>query len=100
MAAATPARRSDERRRGVTINLRASHRVRELIDRAAALLGKSRSEFMLDSARRYAEDVLLDQTLFLLSEEKFEEFRNILDEPPKPRGELRKLLATKAPWEK
>jgi uncharacterized protein (DUF1778 family) len=55
---------------------------------------------MLDSARRRAEDVLLDQKLFILDEEKYEAFLNLLDEPPKPTEELKKLLATKAPWEK
>jgi uncharacterized protein (DUF1778 family) len=99
MTDAAPTRQDDERRRDVTINLRATSRVRDLIDRAAALLGKSRSEFMLDSARRCAEDVLLDQSLFLVSDEKFASFLSILDAPPKPTQELRTLLATKAPWE-
>jgi uncharacterized protein (DUF1778 family) len=97
-AAAVPS--SDANRRGVKINLRASAYVRDLIDRAAALVGQNRSEFMLDSARRRAEDVLLDQRLFLLDKERYEEFLNILNEPPKPTEELKKLLSTKAPWEK
>ena len=87
-------------RRGVTINVRASEALRELIDRAAKLVGQNRSEFMLDSARRRAEDVLLDQKLFLLDEERYTAFLDILDQPPKPTSELRKLLSEKSPWEK
>ena len=47
------------------INLRALPTQRALIDRAATLLGKSRSDFMLEVACREATDVLLDQRLFL-----------------------------------
>ena len=97
-AAARPS--SDAQRRGVTINLRASAYVRDLIDRAAALLGQNRTDFMLDSARRRAEDVLLDQRLFLLDNEGYEEFLNILNRPPKSTEELRRLFSTKAPWER
>lgn len=100
MLAAAVAHRPDVQRRGVTINLRASAHLRDLIDRAAALLGQNRSEFMLDSARLRAEDVLLDQKLFSLDEKQYEDFLNLLDEPPKPTEELRRLLSARAPWEK
>ena len=102
MMATTIAHRDsdDADRRGVIINLRASARLKNLIDRAAALLGQNRTEFMLDSARLRAEDVLLDQKLFSLNEEQYRDFLNLLDEPPKPTEELRKLLSAKAPWEK
>jgi uncharacterized protein (DUF1778 family) len=45
------------------VNLRVREDIRDLIDRAAQSQGKSRSEFMIDAARRAAEDALLDQTL-------------------------------------
>lgn len=99
MPSATRARRADAQRRGVTINLRASAPLRDLIDRAAAVLGKTRSEFMLESARRTAEDVLLDQTVFRLDAKKFETFMAILEQPPKPSDKLKELLRTKAPWQ-
>ncbi len=38
--------------RDVTINLRANQRQRTLIDRAAQVLGKNRSDFMLEAACR------------------------------------------------
>ena len=43
-----------------SINLRIETHTRQLIDEAAALLGKTRTEFMIESARREAIDVLLD----------------------------------------
>jgi uncharacterized protein (DUF1778 family) len=99
MPSPTLARRVDEHRRGVTINLRAPAPLRDLIDRAAAVIGTTRSQFMLDSARRSAEDVLLDQTVFRLDKKKFNEFLEILQKPPMPSEKLRELLKTKAPWE-
>uniref|UniRef100_UPI0038F68180 type II toxin-antitoxin system TacA family antitoxin n=1 Tax=Streptomyces turgidiscabies TaxID=85558 RepID=UPI0038F68180 len=46
-----------------SINLRIEAHTRQLIDDAAAILGKTRTEFMIDSARSLAIDVLLDQRL-------------------------------------
>ncbi|MGI8405748.1 MAG: DUF1778 domain-containing protein [Thermomicrobiales bacterium] len=81
------------------INIRASHKQRDLIDRAAAVLGKSRSDFMLETTCQEAENVLLNRTLFQLDEETFEKFNAMLDTPPAPSAALRALLASKAPWE-
>jgi uncharacterized protein (DUF1778 family) len=55
---------------------------------------------MLDSARIRAKDVVLDQKLFSLDETQYQDFLKLLDEPPKPTEELRKLLSAKAPWER
>ena len=47
--------------RNTAINLRALPEQRDLIDQAAGLLGKTRSDFMLESACERAQTVLLDQ---------------------------------------
>jgi uncharacterized protein (DUF1778 family) len=86
--------------RGETINLRASSKQKVLIDRAAEALGRSRSDFMLEAACRKAESVLLDRRYFALSEEAFKRFTSILDSPPKDNPRLRRLLETKAPWDR
>jgi uncharacterized protein (DUF1778 family) len=86
--------------RGETINLRATQKQKALIDRAAEALGRSRSDFMLDIACREAESVLLDRRYFSLSAETFRKFTNMLDRPPKENHKLRRLLETKAPWER
>jgi uncharacterized protein (DUF1778 family) len=51
--------------RTAPINIRARQTQRELIDRAAAAQRKSRSDFILEAACKEAENVLLDQRLFL-----------------------------------
>lgn len=91
---------AEETARTTSINLRVTPQIRELIDTAAAALGKSRTEFMLDSARRQAIDVLLDQRLFVLDAGQHDAFMKILDNPPPPNARLKRLLASKAPWEK
>ena len=85
--------------RDVTINIRAQPNQRDLIDRAAQLQGKSRSEFMLESAYQKAQDVLLDRCFFGLDEIKFKQFLALLDAPPTQNQKLNALLKTKSPWD-
>ena len=84
----------------VSINIRAKTKQRDLIDRAAEYLGRSRSEFMLEAACREAQDVLLEQAFFSVNESTFAKFQALLDQPLPPTDKLRRLLKTKAPWEK
>jgi uncharacterized protein (DUF1778 family) len=86
--------------RTTTINLRVPKVTRQLIDTAAAVVGKSRTEFMLESARQHAIDVLLDQRLFVLTSEQHDAFMEALDNPPLPNAALKNLLSSKSPWEK
>ena len=83
-----------------SINLRIEAQTRQLIDDAAAVLGKSRTEFMIDSARRQAIDVLLDQRLFKLDPERYRAFVAALDNPPAPGPKLKALLAREPVWRK
>jgi uncharacterized protein (DUF1778 family) len=55
---------------------------------------------MLSTACREAESVLLDRCYFALSAEAFQRFTSMLDSPPKANPKLRRLLQTKAPWER
>lgn len=82
-----------------TLNLRIKPDDRGLIDRAAKLTGKTRTDFVLEAARRAAEDALLDHTLFVVGPEAFDAFRARLDAPPRPNEKLRRALQTPAPWE-
>jgi uncharacterized protein (DUF1778 family) len=87
-------------KQSVSINIRAKARQRDLIDQAAARMGRSRSDFMLDAACRQAEDVLLDQAFFVVDESIFKKFQALLDKPLPATDKLRRLLKTKAPWDK
>jgi uncharacterized protein (DUF1778 family) len=83
-----------------SINLRIESQTRRLIDDAAAVLGKTRTEFMIDSARKTAIDVLLDQRLFALDDARYDAFVQALDNPPAPGPKLRALLRRVPSWEK
>ncbi|MCI5221415.1 MAG: DUF1778 domain-containing protein [Candidatus Electrothrix sp. AR4] len=86
--------------RNAPINIRARYSQRELIDRAAALLNKNRTDFILEASCREAENVLLDQSLFLLNEQQFAEFDAALQEKFSENKHIKNLLSSKAPWEK
>ena len=81
------------------INIRISESDRNIIDRAAKLAGKSRSEFMLEASRRAAQETLLDTTLFTVDGLTFKRFKAMLDAPPKPNKRLQALMRRHAPWE-
>ena len=83
-----------------SINLRIEASTRQLIDDAAAILGKTRTEFMVESARQQAIDVLLDQRLFVLQPERYDAFLRALDNPPAPGAKLRSLLRRVPAWRK
>ena len=81
-----------------TISLRIPPDARDLIDRAAKATGRTRTDFMLETARKAAEEVLLDQRFFYLDPAEYAAFVRALDAPPRDLPELRKLLAEPAPW--
>ena len=92
--------RETSQRRDAVINVRLTTKLRDLIDCAADVVGKTRSDFILESARKHAIDVLLDQRLFSLDTREFDEFVRVLDQPTESNVRLKKLLASKSPWEK
>lgn len=81
------------------LNIRIQPELRGLIDRAAELLGKTRTDFVLDASRKAAEEALLDRTLFTVGADAYGEFLARLDEPPRPNDRLRRTMTTPAPWE-
>lgn len=81
-----------------SINLRVETKTRQLIDEAATVLGKTRTEFMVESARREAIDVLLDRRLFVLDPARHDIFAKALDEPAPPGPKLRSLLRRVPAW--
>jgi len=80
------------------LNLRIKPEERGLIDRAAKAIGKNRTDFVLDAARRAAEDALLDRTVITVSPKAYAEFLARLDAPPEPNERLKKSLKKQAPW--
>lgn len=66
----------------VPINMRTDERKRNLIDMAAAMSGRDRTSFILDAACQKAEEVILDQRLFLLDDVAFDSFEQALEANP------------------
>ena len=93
MARTSAAQRSDN------INIRVTPETLGLIDRAAMVAGKTRTDFIVDTVRSAAEDTVLDQRLFLLGEDQWTEFVAALDQPPMKNARLAALLARKPAWE-
>lgn len=70
-----------------------------IIDRAASLRGRSRTEFMRDAAVRTAEEVIMENTVIRMSPDGFAAFVDMLDRPARPVPEMVELLKRSAPWE-
>jgi uncharacterized protein (DUF1778 family) len=83
-----------------SINLRMDARTRQLIDDAAEVLGKTRTEFMTETARKAAIDVLVDQRLFVLEADRYDAFMNALDQPAAPGPKLHSLLRREPAWKR
>lgn len=91
--------RSPRPRSEANLHIRATARTKHLIDTAATAVGKTLSEFVLDSARQRAIDVLLDQRLFVLDHEKYGAFISALDSPPPAGAKLKALMKRKPLWQ-
>ncbi|MCL2655892.1 MAG: DUF1778 domain-containing protein [Betaproteobacteria bacterium] len=83
-----------------TLNIRIKPEERSLIDRAAKVRGKNRTDFVLEAARAAAEEALLEQAIIAASPEAYAAFVARLDMPPQPNERLRKTLQTPTPWDK
>jgi uncharacterized protein (DUF1778 family) len=70
-----------------------------IIDRAATLRGRSRTDFVREAAVRAAEDVLMESAPIRMSPEGFDAFLKTLSEPASPVPEMVELLRRPAPWE-
>ena len=70
-----------------------------IIDRAAALRGRSRTDFVREAAVRAAEEVLLEQRVVRMSAEDFEAFKAAVTAPGKAVAEMVELFRRPAPWD-
>lgn len=84
----------------VQLNIRAKESQRALIDTAADILHKSRTDFILEMACQAAENVILDRRMFNLNDEQYAEFIDMLDSPASVNPALDKLVTRKPQWEK
>jgi len=90
---------TEQSSRRETLNIRIRPEERGLIDLAAKAQGKTRTDFILEAARRAAEDALLDRAIISVSPEAYDEFLARLDAPPQPNERLRRTMQTPPPWD-
>lgn len=87
--------------REAPINIRAKTSQRDLIDMAASLVSKTRTDFVLEAACREAQNILLDRRLFILDDKQYDAFLAELDAPitPERQARINDLMSRKSPWE-
>lgn len=74
------------------IDVRASSRVKQLLQEAARVCHKNVSEFLLDAGVTAANQMLADRRHFVLNEDQWRAFQIALDRPVQARPRLKKLL--------
>jgi uncharacterized protein (DUF1778 family) len=70
-----------------------------MIDRAAGIRGRSRTDFVRDAAVHAAEDVLMENRLIRMNPEGFADFMGALSGPATSAPEMVDLAKRAAPWE-
>lgn len=91
--------RANADRKEYPISMRLPEADIAMIDRAARVRGRSRTDFVRDAAVRAAEDVLMENRLIRMTPEGFAEFLSVLSGPAAPVAEMVQLAMRPAPWE-
>ena len=89
-----PARRKD-----YPLSMRLPEADVAVIDRAAALRGRSRTDFVREAAVRAAEAALLENGPVRMSEKGFAEFMAAISAPAEAASEMVAALKRPAPWD-
>lgn len=82
------------------LGLRTTPAQAALIQRAAEAARKSVTEFILASVCEKAEQILLDQRLFIVDEQAWQTFQDAIERPARVNAGMRKLISEPAIWEK
>lgn len=85
-------------RKNETLTFRVDSTTLETIRHAARLRGKSVTSFVTDVAFSAAQQEILDQRLFSVSDEAFDEIEALLAEPAKADEALVKLFRSEREW--
>ena len=74
------------------IDVRASLPIKTLLQNAAKARHKNVSEFLLEAGVTAAQETLAEQRLFLLDDEQWQKFQELLDRPVQDKPALKALL--------
>ncbi len=80
------------------INIRATDEERAVIDYAASLVNKNRTDFIIELAYQEAKNIILDQRLFVLDDECYDSFITQLEAPVLNAEGRERLMAVKPEW--
>jgi uncharacterized protein (DUF1778 family) len=80
------------------LNIRASAEVKNLVEEAARASHMTASAFVLQAALRSAQEVLADQTRFVLPEDQWAEFTSLLNRPAREIAALKQAAAKPSPF--
>lgn len=80
------------------INIRATDEERAVIDYAASLVNKNRTDFIIELAYQEAQNIILDQRLFVLDDAQYADFITQLEAPVQNREGRERLMAVNPKW--
>ena len=76
------------------LNVRLRHDIKDRIEKAAAIRGKSLTEFAVAALTDVADDVLQHHQMTQLSDRDRDRFLALLDAPPRPNAALKRAAKT------
>ena len=79
-------------------NIRATREEKALVEQAARATRVTSSQFVLQAAVQSAEEVLADQTRFVLPADKWDQFVALLDRPAREIPALKEAAAKPSPF--
>lgn len=91
----TPVRKSV---RDKQINIRATDEERAVIDYAASLVNKNRTDFIIERAVHEAQNIILDQRVFVLDDVRYQAFIRQLEAPVQNVEGRQRLMDVKPEW--
>ncbi|EGT0663523.1 DUF1778 domain-containing protein [Citrobacter werkmanii] len=80
------------------INIRATDEERAVIDYAASLVNKNRTDFISEKAVHEAQNIILDQRVFVLDEVRYQSFIEQLEAPVQNVDGRQRLMDVKPKW--
>lgn len=90
---------STAKRKDYPLSMRLPEADIAVIDRAASLRGRSRTDFVREAAVRAAEEVLMENALVRMSEGGFAAFMSAITAPAQAVPEMVELFGRKPPWD-
>ena len=75
------------------VSLRLSPQSKQKLERAAAYLDKTLTDFVIDVALQKAESVVREHEMIALTAEEWTRFQDMLLNPPEPNERLQRALA-------